>query len=167
MKRLSRLRSRLFGAKPERPPSTVCPDVLRIENRIQMFCYYNTLAWEILAAVFASVIVLATLPFVVINGPRCNILGAIITTCTLLLVGALFLFHYLRNFAARWISLPCEKDSTSPRAWIDYVEAGDWDCKRRRSPRARGTYAALIFLIAIALFYCVLTWFWVGLVVLN
>lgn len=159
-----KLPSRLRRAKSERPPerpSNVCPDVLRIENRIQMFCYYNTLAWEILAAVFASVIVLATLPFVVTDALRANMLRAIIPACVLLPVGAACLFYYLRNLAARWISFPWECDPTSPRAWIDYVEAGDWET--RRSSRACRTYVVLIAFIALALVYCVWAWFWVGL----
>jgi len=149
------------NTQPERPPSTVCPDVLRIENRVQMFCYYNTLAWEILTAVLASVIVLATLPFVVTNMPRSNMLLAIIPACLLLPASAVCLFYYLRNLAARWISLPCEDDSTSPRAWIDYVEAGAW--KTRRSPRAFRTYGILIVSIALAL----IIYFWLGLIVLK
>jgi hypothetical protein len=155
-----KLRKLFRRAKAERP-SNVCPDVLRIENRIQMFCYYNTLAWEILAATLASVIVLATLPFVVTSVPASKILLAISPACALLLLGEVCLVYRLRSFAARWISFPWEDDSTSPRAWIDYVEAGDW--KTRRSPRAIGTYAVLIAFIAVAVIIYVWAWFWLGL----
>jgi hypothetical protein len=57
--------------------------------------------------------------------------------------------------------LPCENDSASPRAWIDYVEAGDW--KTRQSPRARYTYTALIASIVVGLIIYVVTLHWFGL----
>jgi hypothetical protein len=129
-------------------------DTLKIENRIQMFCYYNTLAWEILAATLASVIVLATLPFVVTSELRNKMLLEICAICAPVLLGAVCLVYHLRSLAARWISFPSEDDSTSPRAWIDYVEAGDW--KTRRSPRGIGTYTVLIVFLAVA----AIAWFW-------
>jgi hypothetical protein len=138
-------------------------EILHVENRIQMFCYYNTLAWEILTAALASVIVLGTLPFVVSPAPRCNMLLVIFISCVVLLAGAGFLFRHLRNFGARWISLQEEDDSTSPRAWIDYVEAGDWDPKTHLSPRADETYAIVIISIVLALAYILWTWRFVGL----
>jgi hypothetical protein len=153
--------------KPERP-SKVCPDVLRIENRIQMFCYYNTLAWAILAATLASDIVLATLPFVVACDIRSIVLPPIIVVCLFLPVGGGLAVYRLRNLAARWVSYSLEDswedDSMSPRAWIDYVEAGNWEM--RRPARACGTYAVVIGLLAVVewisawLWLSVSAWLW-------
>ncbi len=42
---------------------------IKTENRIQMFCYYHTLAWQMFAATIATVIVLATLPLLVNINP--------------------------------------------------------------------------------------------------
>jgi hypothetical protein len=110
---------------------------IKIENRIQMFCYYHTLAWQMFAATIATVIVLATLPFLVnINPSRQFTYFVFDEVCTVLILGGgLYLVHRLRGYGARWISFPTEDDSVSPRAWIDYVETGEW--RTRRSDRAR------------------------------
>ncbi len=147
-------------AKAERPEN-MGADILRIENRTQMFCYYNTLALEILAATLASVIALETLPFVVNNELRNKMFLPINAGCTLILVGGAYLFYHLRSLAARWISFPWEDDRTSPKAWIDYVEIGDW--KTRRSPREIITDTGLIAFIVAAAIIGVSAWFWFGL----
>lgn len=124
-----------------------------------MFCYYNTLAWEILAAAMASATVLATLPFVAptvaaTELPEKRFLISLIAV--ILVVGA-GLFIRLRVFASRWISIEPEDDRTSPRAWIDYVERGGW--KTRHSPRTRYTNIFLIAALGVALILFVLALF--------
>jgi hypothetical protein len=135
----------------ERPP-TVCREVLKIENRLQMFCYYNTLAWAILAATLASDIVFATLPFGVASSAlRSKVLCPVILVCVVLPLGGGLAVYHLRNLAARWISFPLEgywkDDPMSLRKTIDYVEAGNWEMCR--PPRACPTYAVMIGLLAV------------------
>ncbi len=122
-----------------------------------MFCYYNTLAWEILAATDAVVIILATLPFVA-NNQFSNAwhyaafnYGAAIF---LLIVGGLIVRH-LRSFATRWIKFDWEREDTSPKEWIDYVEAGDW--KPSPSLRTKETNKMLYFVLGLGVAYIIVS----------
>jgi hypothetical protein len=142
-------------------PERQGPDVLRIENRIQMFCYYNTLAWEILAATDAVVIVLATLPFVANSEfTKTGYYAAFNYAAAIFLItGGGLVVYRLRRLAARWIQLPWENDRTSPKAWVDYVEVGDW--RTSFSPRAKGTNIMLIVILALGVVYIIVsTLFW-------
>jgi hypothetical protein len=140
-----------WKVKPSERQLEACRDVLKIENRLQMFCYYNTLAWEILAATLASDIALATLPFVVATDLRSTVLLPVIPVCLFLPLGGGYAVYRLRDYAARWVSYPLhdswEDASTSPRALIDKVEEGNW--KMTPPPRAFETYAYLTALLAI------------------
>lgn len=50
-------------------------------------------------------------------------------------IGGVLVVVHLRNLAVRWIELPWEDGRMSPKAWIDYVEIGNW--KPRASPRTK------------------------------
>lgn len=129
-------------------------EVLKIENRLRMFCYYNTLAWEILAAILASDIALATLPLVVTDGLRSTVLVLVFLPWLLLPIGGGCVVYHLRKLAAMWVSFSlqdCEdsswKDaSTSLRAMIDYVEIGNWGFTP--PPRAYETYRNMVLSLA-------------------
>ncbi len=125
-----------------------------------MFCYYNTLAWEILGATLAIVIVLATLPFVTKDIPSYKTLFALTDAIALLLlIGGGFAVYHLRGLAVKWISFPWENPAMTPQAWIDYVETGHW--QMNRSHRAIETYAVLFsLLIAGVVYILVSAWFW-------
>lgn len=90
--------------------------ILRIENRIQMFCYYNTLAWTMLAAIIAAAVIFATLPLIVSNelgkDPRFFVFTEAVAL--VLLAAGVYGVGQLRTYAARWICLPEDEESTSP-----------------------------------------------------
>jgi hypothetical protein len=111
-------------------------DTLTVDNRIQMFCYYNTLAWEVLAVTVAGVLALATLPFVVINQLAGNVWYFIFSetlSVVFLAVGVWFM-HHIRGYALRWVLLPGEDYYRGLQGWIDWIETGRyWP-----PPRTRG-----------------------------
>jgi len=136
-------------------------ETLKIENRIGMFCYYNTLAWEIFGATLAIVIVLATLPFVTNETFRDDKMFFAVTdaVAVMLLIFGGFAVYHLRSLAIKWISFPWENYSMTPSAWIDYVETGSW--QMNRSHRAIETYAILFGLITAGVAYILVSaWFW-------
>jgi hypothetical protein len=124
-------------------------DALRPENRMQMFCYYNTLAWEVLAATIAAVIVLATLPFAV--GPNLANKDMYFvfneTFAGLIFAGGIFFTYRIRGYAVMWAHLPTEDYSTSIRAWIDWVETSP----RQTSPSTRATTTNIFMLFFVSL----------------
>jgi hypothetical protein len=124
-------------------------DALRPENRMQMFCYYNTLAWEVLAVTIAAVIVLATLPFVVIFNSVYKDTYFFFNEAFagLMFAGGIFITYRLRGYAAKWAHLPNEDYSTSIRAWIDWVETSP----RPPSPSTRATRTNIFMLFFVML----------------
>jgi hypothetical protein len=124
-------------------------DVERPEIRIQMFCYYNTLAWQILAATVAAAIVLATLPYAIGLHLRNKdmyfwfneVFAAVI------FAGGFFAYYRLRAYAAIWVQFRNENYPTSLRARIDRVETGH----QRASASIRAAITNLFMLLFIVL----------------
>jgi hypothetical protein len=126
-----------------------------------MFCYYNTLAWSILAAITAAALVFAVLPFVVATelSKQPPFFVFIEGLAGGLLVVGLHRVGRLRDLAARWICLPEDDKLTSPKKWIDYVEAGPWVTDY--SDRLKETNKKLCYVgIGLLFFFLMVTVIW-------
>jgi hypothetical protein len=146
-------------------------DILRIENRLRMFAYYHTLAWQILGAILAIAVALATLPFLATK-PNIDANFFLITdgvAVALLIIGG-FGVYWLRRLGDRWIRLPIQvpqnqqdkwERAVNPQARIDIVEKGKW--KAPSSPRTKTTYIGLVVFIFLGVLYVVISicfWLW-------
>ena len=82
-------------------------DVLKIENRLQMFCYYNTLAWQVLAATSAAAIVLVTLPFIVGPGAPNKFMYFVLNEAFafVILGGGLYFTYRTLGYAVKWLTI--------------------------------------------------------------
>jgi len=101
-------------------------DPLSVDNRIRMFIYYNTLAWQILATTIAAVIALGTLPFVVAHNIGRNLMYFVLNEgfASAFFVGGVLLVYRIRAYAVRWVQFRNEDYSHSLRILIDQVEIG-------------------------------------------
>jgi hypothetical protein len=134
---------------------------LNVDNRIQMFIYYNTLAWQILAATIAAVIALGTLPFVVVHNIGRNFMYFIFNEgfAFAFFLGGVLLFYRIRAYAVRWVQLRNEDYPHSLRILIDQVETG-----YQVTAPARGTTTNLIIIwfVSLGIVYFVISgalWF--------
>jgi len=123
------------------------------EIRIQMFCYYHTLAWQIFAAILATVLVLATLPFLADGKESYFFFDEV---CTLLVLGGgLCLVRHLRIYGDKWVSFSSENDRIIPRMWIDQIEIGNWKTNRTREfdKFLVGLFIAMVLYIVLSRFF--------------
>ena len=115
-----------------------------LEIRMQMFCYYNTLAWQMFAATIAAVIALATLPFFV--APFLTHKDTYFwfneAFAGLIFIGGVFSWHRVRTYAIKWVHFQGEDYYYTPRWWIDQVEKSPL----QRSPTRRATETILFML---------------------
>ncbi len=139
-------------------------DTLKTENRIQMFIYYNTLGWAILAATLAAVTVLGTLPFVVRENFGKNPMFFFFNegVTALLFFGGILFMRRIRRYALRWIHSTNENYLVSLRGQIDWVEIGPWT--GRPPDRAKQTDVFLFVLALLGAVYLAISiFFWYSL----
>lgn len=91
-----------------------------------MFIYYNTLAWQILAATVAAVIALGTLPFIVAHNIGHDLTYFIFNEgfALVFFVCGVLLVYRIRSYAVKWVQFRNEDYPHSVRTIIDQVEIG-------------------------------------------
>ena len=124
-------------------------DVGETDVRLQMFSYYNTLAWAILAATIAAVVALGTLPFFLSNlgDFRLMIFACDETFAALVFAGGLWLTYHIRAYAVKWVCFPGENYATSLQRRIDYIETGVWQANPSIRAKATNTFTIAFALL--------------------
>jgi hypothetical protein len=133
---------------------------LTTQDRIQMFCYYNTLAWEILAVTIAGVIVLGTMPLIVSHELGKNATYFVVNEvfAGVFFGGGVSLMWKIRTYADRWISWPGSNSFVTIQKTIDRIEMQPW---KASSSRTVTTWRYMIlFVVVVLLYFAFQAFFW-------